>query len=66
MDGTYAFQTRARGAFSLLKTQLFRLDPSWDTTTLTKSYFRLGLKIVREFQRKRLFFKPQTVAATGY
>ncbi len=39
---------------------------SWDTTTLTRSYFKLGLKIVREFLRKRLFFKSGTVAATGY
>ncbi len=29
MDGTYASQTCTRGAFFLLKTRLFRLDPSF-------------------------------------
>ncbi len=39
---------------------------SSDTTALSKSYFKLRLKIVRVFLRKRLFFKSQEVAATGY
>ncbi len=37
-----------------------------ETTALSKSYFKLKLQIVREFLRKRLFFKSQKVAATGY
>ncbi len=58
---------RARGAFFLLKTPLSGLTPvSSDTTTLTKPYFKHGLKIVRQFLRKRLFFKTQKVTATGY
>ena len=53
----YATHTRAEVAFSP-KNVAFRLDPNFlGTTTLTKSYFRLELKIVREFLRKRLFFK---------
>ncbi len=37
------------------------------TAVLSKSYFDLRLKIMREFLRKRLlFFKSQKVAATGY
>ncbi len=38
---------------------------SSDTTALTKSYFKLTLKIVRGFLQKCLFFKSQIVTATG-
>ncbi len=42
--------------FFLLKTWLFGLTlVSSDTTALTKSYFRLRQKIVREFLRKCCF-----------
>ncbi len=58
---------RVRVFFSLLKRGFSGLTPvSSDTTTLTKFYFKLGLKIVRELLRKCLFFKTQTVAAPGY
>ena len=53
-----------RFLFSLLKTWLLGLTPvSPDTTALN---FKLWLKIVREFLRKRLFFKSHKIAATGY
>ncbi len=41
-----------------LKTWLFRLD--------SKSYYKLRLKIVREFLQKCLFFKLQIFAGTVY
>ncbi len=55
------------GNFFLQKTRFFRLDPVYsETTALSKPYFKLKLRSVRKFQQKRLFFKTQKVAETGY
>ncbi len=58
----------ARGElFSPKKHVFLGLTPVYsETTALSKSYFKFKLQSVREFLRKRLFFKSQKVAATGY
>ncbi len=67
IDDMYASQTRVWVSFFSQNHGFSGLTPvSSDTTTLSKSYFELGLKIVSEFLRKRLFFKSQTVTAPGY
>ncbi len=66
-DGTYAPKMRARETFFSKKHVFLGLTPVYsETTALSKSYFKLKLQIVREFPRKRLFFKSQKVAATCY
>ncbi len=57
-----------RGELFFCKKHVFLcLTPVYSVTTaLSKSYFKLKLQIVREFMRKRLFFKSQKVAGTGY
>ncbi len=62
MDGTYASQTRARGAFFSKKHGFLGLTP--ETTALNKPYFILKLQSVRKFLRKRLLFKTQEVDST--
>ncbi len=63
----YPLNARAGAGFFSYKHDFWCLTPlSSDTTALSKSYLKLGLQIVREFLWKRLFFKSQTVAATGY
>ncbi len=65
MYGWYVcpLNTRADNFF-LLKTWLFRVYSK--TTALSKPYFILKLQSVRKFLRKRLFFRTQKVAETGY
>ncbi len=54
--------------FKLAHVELFFfLTPVYsETTALSKPYFKLKLRSVRKFRRKRLFFRTQKVAETGY
>ncbi len=54
---------RVRGELFSPKTRLFRLDMKLQQS---KPYFKLKLRSLSKFLQKRLFFKTQKVAATGY
>ncbi len=56
-----------RELFSPKNTAFLGLTPVYsETTALSKPYFILKLRSMRKFRRKRLFFKTQKVAETGY
>ncbi len=59
---------RARGKLlSPKKHGFLGLTPVYsETTALSKPYFILQRRSVRKFLRKRLLFKKQKVASTGY
>ncbi len=54
---------RARGTFFSKKHGFLGLTPVYSATALSKPYFRLKLRSVRKFLRKRL---KQKVNSTGY
>ncbi len=57
----------ARGELFSKKHSFLGLTPVYsETTALSKPYFKLMLRSVRNFLQKRLFFKTQKVATTGY
>ncbi len=57
----------ARGELFLQKHGFLGLTPVYsETTALSKPYFILKLQSVRKLLRKRLLFKKQKVATTGY
>ncbi len=70
MYGWYILISNARAGdffFFLLKTWLFRLDSSFfGYYSISQVLLKIGLKIVKEFLRKSLFFKSHNVSATGY
>ncbi len=59
---------RSRGEHFFSKKQGFLvLTPVYsETTALSKPYFKLKLRSVRKFLRKRLLFKKQKIDSTSY
>ncbi len=68
MYGWYVCPLNARvGNFFLLKHGFLGLTPVYsETTALSKPNLKLKLRSVRKVWRKRLFFRTQKVASTGY
>ena len=61
------FKRARRFPYSPKKHDFLGLTPVYsETTALSKPYFKLKLRSVRKFLRKRLLFKKQKVDSTGY